>query len=89
MTTLQKKIERAGTLARATFRVEPHCRRCAATLEQALRTTDGVRLALVLPLSGETIVDYDPTLMTPRDLREAIEAAGFPAQFQTDEEEFG
>lgn len=75
MTALQT-IERQGARGRASFRVGSHCRKCAATLEQALRTTDGVRFALVFPESGETVVDYDPTLMTPRDLLEAIEAAG-------------
>lgn len=76
MTTLQSK---ARKIARARFRVESHCRQCAASLEQALRTTDGVYFAAVLAVSGETVVDYDPALMSRRDLQEAIEAACFPA----------
>ena len=75
MTALQTK-KRVRT-ERATFRVASHCRLCAVSLERALSTTDGIRFALVLPVSGETVVDYDPTVITAMDVHEAIEAAGF------------
>jgi copper chaperone CopZ len=81
MTALRTTTQRAGTIERASFRVESHCRQCAASLEEALRSTDGVRFALVLPVSGETVVDYDPTLMTPRDLQDAIEAGGSRVEY--------
>ena len=79
MTALQTTIQSSRRIARANFRVESHCRQCAATLEQALRTIDGVFFALVLPVSRETVIDYDPELMTPLDLEQAIEAGGFCA----------
>ena len=81
MTALQATTDLERTTARASFRVDSHCRQCAATLEQALRTTDGVCFAVVLPVSSETVIDYDPTLLAPSDLQEAIEGAGCHVEF--------
>lgn len=73
---LVSSMRSTETTERARFRVDAHCWRCAATLEQALESTDGVVFASIDPRLGETIVVYDPDLITPRDLREAIEASG-------------
>jgi copper chaperone CopZ len=80
MMALQTASKAIETTERARFCVEAHCPRCAVTLEQALSTTDGVRRARVHPITGDTILDYDPALIRPNDLQEAIEAAGFDAK---------
>lgn len=80
MTALQTTRKAGDTAERVRFRVAVHCPQCAATLEQALSTTDGVHRTHVDPMSGDAILEYDPGLVTHRDLQEAIEAAGFDVE---------
>lgn len=81
MVTTEAIMTHGASVVRSTFRVSSHCARCAHSLEQALRTTDGVALAAVLPRSRETVVDYDPNVVTAEDLLDAIRVAGFEVEF--------
>ncbi|MDZ7778845.1 MAG: heavy metal translocating P-type ATPase [Gemmatimonadota bacterium] len=55
------------------------CANCAATVERTLRRTDGVAEASVSYASERATVRYDPGAVTPDDLVEAVERAGYGA----------
>ena len=51
----------------------------ALTIERCLGKTPGVRRAYVNPFTEMAYVEYDPGLVCPRQLSDAIERVGFRA----------
>lgn len=56
------------------------CRSCATLIKQRLREAPGVRLVEVDLPKRQVLIHYDPALVQPDQLRQAIEQAGFPAK---------
>src|ERR1035441_7210753 len=55
------------------------CASCQHHVEEALRSTAGVKSAHVDLIANRAQVDYDPLIATPGALVEAIRAAGYDA----------
>jgi Cd2+/Zn2+-exporting ATPase len=53
------------------------CASCAGTVGDALEGVSGVVARDTLPAAGRVIVTYDPGIVTPETVIEAIEAAGY------------
>jgi copper chaperone CopZ len=56
-----------------------HCGSCVALIEETLTEQSGVTLASVDLDSARAVVEYDPTLVGPDQLRAAIAEAGYTA----------
>ena len=56
------------------------CRSCATLIKQHLRETPGVHLVELDIPKRQVRIHYDPTLVQPEQLHQAIEQAGFPAK---------
>jgi len=57
-----------------------HCASCAATIEKALRSLEGVESAVVNFAAEIARVRYNPQLVSILDLREAVERAGYSVE---------
>lgn len=69
--------------ARASFTINGMtCAGCEVTIKLALEKTPGVRKSEVSYDRGEAVVEYDPAVTTPEELREAISETGYPAEVQ-------
>lgn len=64
-----------------------HCAGCAANLERMLSRREGVKRAAVNFASASALVEYDPEVVTPENLRETADAAGFELLDSEDDEE--
>ncbi len=53
------------------------CEKCVANIEKVLRALPGVEQVAVSLAEGCCLVSHDPEKVTPAQLRDAIEAAGF------------
>ena len=53
------------------------CASCQAHVEKTLRTLDGVTAATVSLTARHAVVDYEPALVTPLRMKEALNAIGF------------
>lgn len=53
------------------------CAGCAATVETTLAAQNGVRAAKVNFAASSVMVDYDENIVTPADLRKAVQDAGY------------
>ncbi len=63
-----------------TFRIKGmHCAACAAGLESDLKKLPGIQSAAVNIATEKAAVEYDPTVLSQRDLQKAVERAGFQA----------
>jgi len=56
-----------------------HCAACAAGLESDLKKLPGIQSAAVNIATEKAAVEYDPTVLSQRDLQKAVERAGFQA----------
>lgn len=54
-----------------------HCAACAHNIERILKGADGVKEATVNLASGTAVVEFDETVITPKEIVEAVENAGF------------
>ncbi len=54
-----------------------HCASCAATIEKALKKTNGVKDARVNYASGKARVEYDPKRAARAELEKSVEDAGY------------
>ncbi|KAJ4724239.1 Copper-transporting ATPase [Melia azedarach] len=57
---------------------EIKCASCATSIESVLVDLDGVENAMVSPLEGQAAIKYVPELVSAKQIKEAIEEAGFP-----------
>lgn len=57
--------------------LEMSCAVCAASVESIVRELKGVREAAVNFAAGTLNVEYDPTEVTPQQMREAVQAIGY------------
>ena len=53
------------------------CGGCVASVQRVLRGLDGVQRAEVSLATNEATVDYEPSRVTPDDLKAAVEDAGY------------
>jgi Cu2+-exporting ATPase len=53
------------------------CAACAARVENVLRKQNGVIEASVNFASAEALVEYNPTLVNPENIRQAVQDAGY------------
>ena len=53
------------------------CGGCVASVQRVLRGLDGVQRAEVSLASNEATVEYEPSRVTPDDLKVAVEDAGY------------
>ena len=62
------------------FQVEGmHCGACVALIQEVLVEQDGVAAASVELTSGRAVVSYDPSRVTPEQMRSLIAEAGYTA----------
>ena len=61
------------------------CAACASSVEKALRGAAGVVSAAVNYASATATVTYDPSAVSPEDLRAAVRAVGYDLQIDGDE----
>lgn len=74
-------IDSMPIVAQANFKIKGMtCAGCATTIKLTLEKTAGVRCAEVSYERAEAIVDYDPKIITPEEIREAINQSGFKAE---------
>lgn len=57
--------------------LEMSCAVCAASVESTIRALKGVREATVNFAAGTLNVEYDPSEITPKQMREAVQAVGY------------
>jgi Cu+-exporting ATPase len=57
-----------------------HCAACSARVQQALEHTSGVSSAHVNLMTGTATVDFDPRLVSPERLVDAIRGTGYGAE---------
>lgn len=57
--------------------LEMSCAVCAASVESTVRALKGVREAAVNFAAGTLNVEYDPSEITPQQMREAVQAIGY------------
>ena len=53
------------------------CGGCVAAVQRVLKELDGVERADVSLAKNEATVDYEPSRVTPGDLKSAVEDAGY------------
>jgi Cu2+-exporting ATPase len=53
------------------------CAACATNVENVLRKQNGVMEASVNFASAEALVEYNPTLVTPENIRQSVQDAGY------------
>lgn len=53
------------------------CASCAFTVRAALKKLDGVKDAKVSKAANQAVVDFDPAKVTPRQMVDAIDKAGY------------
>jgi copper chaperone CopZ len=69
-----------GAMRKVTLRVEKMaCSACAARVTKVLRQLDGVKDAKVDLKAKGAVVDYDPARVSPQQLIDAVNDAGFRA----------
>ena len=64
-----------------------HCAGCAANIEKVLSRRPGVKSAAVNFAAATVSIEYDPSAVTPQQLRETVENAGFDMLVGDDDEE--
>lgn len=64
-----------------------HCAGCAANIEKVLSRRSGVKSAAVNFAAATVSIEYDPSAVTPQQLRETVENAGFDMLVGDDDEE--
>ena len=57
-----------------------HCASCSMLVDLTLDDLDGVRNSKTDHASGDTVVDYDPEVVSVDSLIEAIRGAGYDAE---------
>ncbi len=62
------------------------CAGCAVTIEQALNRLPGVKIAQVNFASEEAVIQFDPKITPPEELKRAIINAGYDVREKTDDE---
>ena len=58
-----------------------HCASCAAGIESDLKQLQGIKQAAVNIATEKAVVEYDPALLSDKDLQKTIEKAGFQVVF--------
>lgn len=58
-----------------------HCASCAAGIESDLKQLPGIKQAAVNIATEKAVVEYDPALLSDKDLQKTIEKAGFQVVF--------
>ena len=56
------------------------CGACSSSVERSLLSSHGIKSASVNHLTGMATVEFDPSLIGPRDIASKVEEAGFGAQ---------
>src|SRR5216684_5999448 len=70
----------SSTVTKVTLRIEKMvCSACAARVTKVLQQLDGVRDARVDLKAKGAVVEYDPARVTPEQLVDAVNDAGFRA----------
>ena len=64
-----------------------HCAGCAANIEKVLSRRAGVKSAAVNFAAATVSIEYDPSSVTPQQLRETVDNAGFDMLVGDDDEE--
>ena len=64
-----------------------HCAGCASNIERVLNRKEGVNQAAVNFAASTVLIDYNPEVITPEQLREAVDNAGFELHIDGDEDE--
>lgn len=64
-----------------------HCAGCAANIEKVLSRREGVKSAAVNFAASTVLIEYSPDAITPEQLREAVDAAGFDMLIGEDDDE--
>lgn len=54
-----------------------HCASCVSRVEEKLKSLKGIVSATVNLASGKANVEYDETLISPKDMKEAIDGLGY------------
>jgi copper chaperone CopZ len=54
-----------------------HCSGCVANVEKALKGVNGVAVATVDLKAGKATVEYDPSLVSDKEMAKAVKSAGF------------
>lgn len=71
-----------------TYRVTGmHCAGCAANIEKVLSRREGVVSAAVNFAASTVLIEYDPVTVSPEQLRQVVEGAGFDMAVGGDEDE--
>jgi Cu+-exporting ATPase len=61
------------------------CSSCVHLIERTLMSTDGVERAMVALTTNRATVEFDPSVIGPRDIIATIDGCGFKAQLASDE----
>lgn len=64
-----------------------HCAACAGKVESVLNSLDGVKEAVANFASREASVEYDPDVITPEQMRDAVQRYGYTLHIEMSEEE--
>lgn len=73
----------SATVRTVTLRVKGMtCGGCATTVEQALKTTEGVKEVRVSYERGNAVITYDDQKITVARLREVINSTGFTCEMK-------
>ncbi|WP_368660439.1 cation transporter, partial [uncultured Muribaculum sp.] len=64
-----------------------HCAACAGKVESVLNSLDGVKEAVANFASREASVEYDPDVITPERMRDAVRRYGYTLHIEMSEEE--
>ncbi|MFH1172926.1 MAG: heavy metal-associated domain-containing protein, partial [bacterium] len=59
------------------------CASCAATIERALKKTPGVKSININLASEKAYLEYDPAVIMPEQIKQAIAKAGYKSQEET------
>lgn len=77
-----------GKYTKKTYRVAGmHCAGCAANIEKVLARREGVKGAAVNFPASTVLIEYYPSAVTPAQLRETVENAGFDMLVGEDDDE--
>ena len=81
-------IDHSEGTRRETFEVpEMDCPSCAGKVESALSRVGGVEAVETRPTAGTVVVEYHPDAVAAAEVREAIEAAGYPVEGSSADDE--
>ncbi len=84
--TTSRQILTTGGVSRQTFPVlEMTCAACAASVESMLTNTPGVISAAVNYANQSATVEFDPKLITPAGMQQALQSIGYDLVIEVDD----